>query len=59
MDIELIFAIISSIICFLLGLAVGSAGKASETERADYAVGMAETYRQKYLDEIDKIDLMR
>ena len=41
MNIGLIIAIISSIICFFLGLAVGSAGKASERERADYAISKA------------------
>ena len=58
MSIGLIIAIISSIICFFLGLAIGSAGKASEKERADYAVEVAENYK-KQVDELEKIDLMR
>ena len=58
MSIGLIIAIISSIICFLLGIAIGSAGKASERERADYAVEVANNYK-KQVDELEKIDLMR
>ena len=58
MSIGLIVTIISSIICFLLGLAVGSAGKASEKERAEYAVEVANNYK-KQIEELEKVDLLR
>lgn len=47
-----------SVVCFFIGLAIGSAGKASEKERADYAVEVANNYK-KQVDELEKIDLMR
>ncbi|MBQ7129403.1 MAG: hypothetical protein IJO19_05390 [Clostridia bacterium] len=47
-----------STVCFFLGLAVGSAGKASERERADYAVAKADDYRKR-VEELEKIDLLR
>lgn len=44
--------IVVGVVCFFIGLAIGSAGKASETERADYAVSKAEEYKEK-------LDLLR
>lgn len=48
----------TGIICFFIGLAIGSAGKASERERADYAVAKADDYRKR-VEELEKIDLLR
>lgn len=42
---------------FLTNIA-GSAGKASERERADYAVAKADDYRKR-VEELEKIDLLR
>ena len=56
--IAIFLILVIGIICFFLGLAVGSAGKASERERADYAVEVANNYK-KQVDELEKIDLMR
>ena len=53
--IAIFLILVIGIICFFIGLAIGSAGKASETERADYAINKAE----KYKDELDKMDLLR
>lgn len=57
-EVAIIIAVLAGIICFIIGLAIGSSGKASERERANYAVEMAESYKHQ-LDEIDKIDMFR
>lgn len=60
MIIEAILIVVSSMICFFLGLAMGSAGKSSEKERADSAVEMANDYKKeneelkKRLKEVEK-----
>ncbi len=50
--------IVVGVVSFFIGLAVGSSGKASERERADYAVAKADDYRKR-VEELEKIDLLR
>lgn len=53
-----VFLILTAIVGFVCRIIFGSAGKASEKERADYAVEVANNYK-KQVDELEKIDLMR
>ncbi len=46
--------IVVGVVCFFIGLAVGSAGKASEKERADYAVEVAKNLL-KQVEELEKL----
>lgn len=54
----IIIVVLVGMICFFIGLTIGSSGKSSETERADFAVEKAKDY-QKRIEELEKIDLLR